>query len=213
MGFRPPGRAAAGFRSCGCSTCAAAGAALEGIEAVRDRALDVGALGGGGDLHAFGGFADAGGGKVLLAVDLDEHALLDPAQPTQDVQTADRLVDLEHHGGDKLVALRHQRVIGAQLVRDLLLSALLDVEHLVDLVEHRIEALEIERREWTDLDPAVALDRRHRPAPVAADRLAEALKGASTKGATSARVSFSRRASGSSWCSRCSSSSRSSPTS
>ena len=71
-------------------------------------------------------------------------------------RAATRVVDLEHDRRDELAALRDQRVIGRQLVCDLRLAALLDVQHLLDLLPHRLEILEIEGGERADLDAAGA---------------------------------------------------------
>jgi len=76
------------------------------------------------------------------------------------------LVDLEHHRGDQLAALRDERIVGAQLVLDLLLAALFDVEHLMDLMPHRRIILEIEGGERADLDTARPLHLGHALAPL-----------------------------------------------
>src|SRR5262249_55852708 len=59
-----------------------------------------------------------------LAGDPDKGAVLDAAEPRQRGFAALRIVDLEHDGGAEFAALRDQRVVGCQLVLDLLLAAL-----------------------------------------------------------------------------------------
>src|SRR5437763_8792021 len=101
----------------------------------------------------------------LLAGDAEQHVVLDAAEALERGLAAGLVVDLDHDGGDQLVAPGDERVIRPELVRDLLLPAFLDVEHLVDLMPHRRIALEIERREGSDLDTARALHRRDALAP------------------------------------------------
>ena len=50
-----------------------------------------------------------------------------------------RFVDLEHHRGDQIGPLRHQRAVGFELLLKLSVAALLDIEHLLDLMPHRFE--------------------------------------------------------------------------
>ena len=83
-----------------------------------------------------------------------------PPSRAEHVGAPRRIVDLEHDRGDQLGALRDQRVVGRQLVGDLRLAALLDVQHLLDLLPHRLVILEIECRERADLDPAPASSAR-----------------------------------------------------
>ena len=59
-----------------------------------------------------------------------------PPRLGEHVVRRDGIVDLEHDGGDQLAAVGDQRVVGAQLIRDLRLAALLDVEHLLHLMPH-----------------------------------------------------------------------------
>jgi len=91
-----------------------------------------------------------------LATYLDEHLLFDPAKRRQHARAAHRILDLDHHCGDQFLALGDERIVGFELIGDLLLAALLDVEHLVDLMPHRVVILEIEGDERSDLDAAVA---------------------------------------------------------
>ena len=116
------------------------------------------------------------GGRVLpvgiwqahdgLAAEGQLHDPFDAAQPGQHRAAADRVVDFDHHRGDKLAALWDQRVIGRDLVGDLLLPALFDEEHLVNLMQHRVVIFEIEGDEGPDLDPAQALHLAHALAQV-----------------------------------------------
>src|SRR5260370_27994797 len=93
-----------------------------------------------------------------LARDLNEGAVLDPAETRQGGFAALRVVDLEHHRGDQFAALRDQRIVGRQLIGDLRFSALLDVQHLLALLPHRVEILEIEGGERAYFDSAVLFD-------------------------------------------------------
>ena len=95
-----------------------------------------------------------------LAAELEEEVVLDPAQLAQHAGAADRIVDLEHQGGDQLRALRDQRVVGGQFVGQLLVAALLDQQHLLDLEQHGLEALEIDGALGAERDPAQALGRQ-----------------------------------------------------
>src|SRR5713101_3249423 len=88
----------------------------------------------------------------LLVADAQQNVVLDTAETFERGLAAHLVIDLEHHGGDKLVPLRDERIISAQLVLDLRLPALLDVEHLVDLMTHRRVVLQVERGEGTDID-------------------------------------------------------------
>ena len=54
---------------------------------------------------------------------------------------------------DQLRALRNKRIIGRQFLLDLRLTALLDMQHLLHLVPHCLEILEVESREGPDLQP------------------------------------------------------------
>ena len=80
--------------------------------------------------------------------------------------------------------LRDQRVVGGELVVDLRVAALLDVQHLLHLLPHRVEILEIEGRERADLDPPALLDLGNLGAP-----LLDATLAYSSSGRISARVS------------------------
>ena len=51
---------------------------------------------------------------MRLAADFQEHRFLDAAQGQQHGVAAVRVLDLQHQGGDQLVALRDQRIIGFQ---------------------------------------------------------------------------------------------------
>src|SRR5258708_39412556 len=64
----------------------------------------------------------------LLAADAQNHVLLDAAEPFERGLAAFLVVDFEHHCSDELVSLGYQRIIGAQLIVDLRLAALLDVQ-------------------------------------------------------------------------------------
>src|SRR5947207_12206045 len=88
----------------------------------------------------------------LVAGNIDKRAILDAAEPRQNRGAATRIVDLEHDGRDEFTALRDERVVGRQLVRDLRLAALFDVEHLLHLLPHRRKILEVEGRDRPDLD-------------------------------------------------------------
>ena len=94
----------------------------------------------------------------LVARELQETGLLDPAELGEDLLAQHRIVDLEHQGGDQFPAIRNQRIIGLQLVQDLRGAALLDEQHLVDLQPHGVVALEIECGMGTQGHPAVLLD-------------------------------------------------------
>ena len=100
------------------------------------------------------GIGDAGD---ALAADGEEHVVLDLAEPGQRAVALRRVFDLEHHRGDQLVAFGDQRVVGVELVLDLRLAAALDVQHLLHLQPHRVEALEIEGAIGPDIDAARAL--------------------------------------------------------
>lgn len=113
------------------------------------------------ELHR-GGLALRAGiftGRVRFAADaepsgFDERAVFDAAELHQSPGAALRVVDFEHHRRVELAALRDQRVVGRQLVGDLVVAAFLDIEHLVDMAPHRREILEIECRERPDLEAA-----------------------------------------------------------
>ena len=105
---------------------------------------------------------------MALGPDLQEEAVLDAAQAGQRGLAADRILDLEHHRGDQLGALRDQRIVGRQLVGDLRRPAALGQQHLLDLEEHGVEALEIDRAVRPQLHPAQALDRQQRRAALLA---------------------------------------------
>src|SRR3546814_8729358 len=81
-----------------------------------------------GSLAVCGGAVDVLLGRAddALAIDLEECRLLDAAELRQEGLAALRIVDLEHHRGDQLAALRNQRVVSTQLVLDLLLATFLD---------------------------------------------------------------------------------------
>ena len=104
-----------------------------------------------------------------IAADLHEDRFLDPAQGQQHRVAALFILDFQHHGGDQFLALRDQRIVGGQLVRDLRLAARLDVQHLLNLLPHRREILEIEGREWADLDAPLPLQLADLAAPLAPD--------------------------------------------
>ena len=88
----------------------------------------------------------------------------DLLEPGQEGGAAHRIVDLEHHGGDQFAALGHERVLGAQLLGDLRLAALLDEQHLVDLASHGRVVLEKKHAIGTHLQAPVAF-RLHQRAP------------------------------------------------
>ena len=96
-------------------------------------------------------------------------AVLDPSQAVELALPARRVVDFQHHRRDQGVALRNQRIVGLELARDLLLAAALNMEHLVDLHPHGLEALEMEGGERADGEPALALQCRDRGAAFIAD--------------------------------------------
>jgi len=95
----------------------------------------------------------------LLAGEGQVHLVLDAAQPVQQLVALHRILDLEHHRRDQFAALGDERVVGGELVHDLRLAAALDRQHLVHLVPHGVEILEIECRMRADLDAAVLLER------------------------------------------------------
>ena len=64
-------------------------------------------------------WSPSGTPRIDLAADTDEGLVLDAAQHGQHAGAADRIVDLEHHRGDQLAALRDQRIVGRELVGDL----------------------------------------------------------------------------------------------
>src|SRR5258708_32642231 len=64
----------------------------------------------------------------LLAADAQNHVQLDAAEPFERGLAAFLVVNFEHHCGDELVSLGYQWIIGAQLIVDLRLAALLDVQ-------------------------------------------------------------------------------------
>jgi len=105
-------------------------------------------------------WSSSGTPRIDLGADPDERFVLDAAQHAEHARAAQRIVDLEHHGGHQFAARGDQRIIGRQFVGQLLGPALLDEEHLVHLVQHGVEGFEIERREGTDLEAAVLLDLR-----------------------------------------------------
>jgi hypothetical protein len=86
---------------------------------------------------------------------------LDPADCMQGDCSAPGVIDLEHHRRDEFVTIGDQRVIGIQLALDLLFAAFFDKQHLMHLMPHRVEILEIESRVGADFDAAQALDRRY----------------------------------------------------
>src|SRR5438045_9457363 len=102
----------------------------------------------------------------LLAGGFDKGAILDAAEPGEGRGAESRVVDLEHHRRDKLATLRNQRVVGLEFIRDLRIATLLAVEHLLDLLPHRREILEIEGRERTDFDPPPAFQLGYPAAPL-----------------------------------------------
>src|SRR3546814_15285533 len=57
---------------------------------------------------------------------------------------ARRILDLKHHGGHQLGALRDQGIIGGQLVGNLFSAAAFGQQHLLHLEQHGVEILEIE---------------------------------------------------------------------
>ena len=92
------------------------------------------------------------------AADLDKGVIFDTAEPGQLAGAPRRIVDFEHDRRDQLGPLRDQRIIGGELVFYLSFAAFLDVQHLLHLLPHRVEILEIECRERADLDPPTFLD-------------------------------------------------------
>ena len=103
------------------------------------------------------------------AADLQPDGVLDPCQTIELAFPPPGIVDLQHERRDQRVARRDQRVVGLQLARNLLLAALLDVEHLVHLHPHGLEALEVKGGEGADGEPAVALQRRGGGAALVSD--------------------------------------------
>ena len=63
-----------------------------------------------------------------------------------------------------------KRIVGRQFVLDLRLAALLDMQHLLHLVPHRLVILEVEGREGADLEPAAPFDLGDPLALIASDR-------------------------------------------
>ena len=112
----------------------------------------------------------SGSPRIRSPADLEKNVVLDPAQARQHRGPARRVVDLEHDRGDQLLSLRDQRIVGGQLVLDLRIAALLDMQHLLHLVPHRLVILEVEGREGPDLQPTAPFDLGDPLALIAADR-------------------------------------------
>jgi len=88
----------------------------------------------------------------------------------QAMRASGRVVDLEHDRGDQLLSLRDQWIVCGKLVRDLRLAALLDMQHLLHLVPHRLVILEVEGRKRADLQPTAPFDLGNPLASIASDR-------------------------------------------
>ena len=97
----------------------------------------------------------------LLVAHPDKRLVFDAAQHAERARPAHRIVDLEHHRCDQLGALRDQRIVGRQFVGQLRVAALLDEQHLLHLVQHRLVAFEVEGCEGTHFETAVLLERGH----------------------------------------------------
>jgi hypothetical protein len=69
-----------------------------------------------------------------------------------------RFIDLEHDCRDQLAPLGNQRVVCRELILQLSVAALLDVQHLLDLLPYRVVVLEMKDGEETDLDPPLPFD-------------------------------------------------------
>ncbi len=95
----------------------------------------------------------------LLAADLDEGRLLDAAEAGQEIGAAQGIVDLEQHRRHQFAPAGHEGVIGRKLAGQLLGAALLDMQHLLDLHAHGLEALEMQSRDRAHLHAPHALQR------------------------------------------------------
>ncbi len=82
-----------------------------------------------------------------------------PPRPASTRARRSGIVDLDHEGGDQLAPFRDQRIIGRELVGELRGAAALDVQHLLHLQPHGVEALEVEGHEGADFDAARPLER------------------------------------------------------
>src|SRR5690606_17333608 len=83
--------------------------------------------------------------------------LLYSTEAGQEGCAAHWIIDFEHHRRAELLPLRHQRIVGRQLVRDLLFPAAFDVEHLVDLGPHRVVVFKVEGANGPNLQATMAL--------------------------------------------------------
>src|SRR6516164_9635938 len=106
-----------------------------------------------------------------LPVDIDVGVVFDPAEAHQLRATAHRIVDLEHYRGDQFGPLRDQRTVGFELLFELSVAALLDIEHLLDLMPHRLEILQMYDRDRADFNLALTLHLTEPSAPLAPHRL------------------------------------------
>ena len=93
-------------------------------------------------LFGHGGNADGADGQ--------EDMLLDPAYRAQERVAPLGILDLEHQRRGQLAAIGHHRVIGCQFVGQLLLAALLNAQHLLDLQPHAVPAFEGNHRMRAD---------------------------------------------------------------
>ena len=106
-----------------------------------------------------------------MPVDIDTGVVFDPTDAQQLGAALHRIVDLEHHRGDQIGPLRHQRAVGFELLLELSVAALLDIEHLLDLMPHRFEILEKDDRVRADFDLAPTFQLAGLAAPLAPHRL------------------------------------------
>ena len=81
------------------------------------------------------------------------------AEAGEELGAAHGIVDLEHHRRDQFAPVGHEGVIGREFAGQLLRAALLDVQHLLDLHPHGLEALEMQRGDRAHFHAPHALQR------------------------------------------------------